>query len=45
MPERNVVRPSRVVAADPDDLARVPENTGALAVGMIAGWLGAVADA
>jgi hypothetical protein len=32
MPELNVARSNRFVAADPDDLARVPENAGALAM-------------
>ncbi len=40
-----MARPNRFLAADPDELAPLPENAGALAVGMIAGWLGAMADA
>ena len=32
MPDPHVARPNRFVAADPHDLARVPENDGALAV-------------
>jgi hypothetical protein len=32
MPEPSVARPNRFVAADPDELARVPANAGALAM-------------